>query len=108
MRVLAVDGGQSAIRLRHSDGGGTVEVDGVSRLEGDTIAAVADAVAEGWRRGGFDLVDRVVLGLTTAPADAAGCSACASSSGRPWGRPRCGSRTTPSPRTPARSRWAGA
>ena len=71
-RVLAVDGGQSAIRLRHSRGGGTIEVDGVSR-GGDTVQAVVDAVAEGWRRAAFEPVDRVVLGLTTAPADAAGC-----------------------------------
>jgi glucosamine kinase len=71
-RVLGVDGGQSGIRLRHSLGDRMVEVEGVSHQEGDTIAAVADAVAEGWRRGGFDPVDRAVLGLTTAPADADG------------------------------------
>ena len=67
--VLAVDGGQSAIRLRHSSDQRVIEVEGVSRLEGDMIAAAADAVAEGWRRGGFEPVDRVVLGLTTAPVD---------------------------------------
>jgi glucosamine kinase len=72
-RVLGVDGGQSGIRLRHSLGDRVVEVEGVSHQEGDTIAAVANAVIEGWRRGGFDPVDRVVLGLTTAPADADGC-----------------------------------
>jgi glucosamine kinase len=71
-RILAVDGGQSAIRLRHSAGGETIEVDGISRGR-DTVRAVVDAVAEGWRHGGFEPVDRVVLGLTTAPADAAGC-----------------------------------
>ena len=68
-RVLGVDGGQSGIRLRHSQSDRIVEVEGVSHQEGDTIAAVADAVTEGWRHGGFDPVDRVVLGLTTAPAD---------------------------------------
>ena len=69
-RVLGVDGGQSGIRLRHSLGGRAVEVDGVSHQEGDTVAVVADAIAEGWRRGGFAPVDRAVLGMTTAPADA--------------------------------------
>jgi N-acetylglucosamine kinase-like BadF-type ATPase len=68
-RVLAVDGGQSAVRVRHSDVGGTTEVEGVSRLEGDTIGAVVAAVVEGWRVGGSPPVERVVLGLTTAPSD---------------------------------------
>ena len=70
-RVLAVDGGQSAIRLRHSGRPDVVEVEGVSR-GGDTVAAVADRVGEGWRRGRSEPVDRVVLGLTTAPVDEAG------------------------------------
>jgi N-acetylglucosamine kinase-like BadF-type ATPase len=69
MRVLAVDGGQSGIRLAHSDGGPATEVQGVSRQEGDVVAAVADAVARGWRDGRFSTPDRVVLGLTTAPSD---------------------------------------
>ena len=69
MRVLGVDGGQSGIRLRHSAEDRVVEVEGVSRREGDVVAAVADAVAHGWREGGFGAVDRVVLGLTTAPSD---------------------------------------
>ena len=71
--VLGVDGGQSGIRLRHSLDDRVVEVEGVSHLEGDTIAAVAAAVAEGWRRGQYHPADRIVLGLTTAPADTAGC-----------------------------------
>jgi N-acetylglucosamine kinase-like BadF-type ATPase len=70
-RVLGVDGGQSGIRLRHSAGNRIVEVEGVSRLEGDTVAAVADTVARGWRDAGFEPVDLVMMGLTTAPADAA-------------------------------------
>ena len=69
MRVLGVDGGQSGIRLRHSAEERVVEVEGVSRGEGDVVAAVADAVARGWHEGGFGPVDRVVLGLTTAPSD---------------------------------------
>ncbi|MFN8520947.1 MAG: BadF/BadG/BcrA/BcrD ATPase family protein [Chloroflexota bacterium] len=69
MRVLAVDGGQSAIRLRHSSGERVVEVHGVSRLEGDTVDSVASAIAQGWLGSGFGACDRVVLGLSTAPAD---------------------------------------
>ncbi len=68
-RVLAIDGGQSAIRVRHSDTPDVVQLEGVSRLEGDTVGAVAAAVAEGWRRSGALATDRAVLGLTTAPTD---------------------------------------
>ncbi|GAB3124374.1 BadF/BadG/BcrA/BcrD ATPase family protein [Glaciibacter psychrotolerans] len=71
MRVLGVDGGQSGIRLAHSEHAHIVEVAGVSRLEGDVVVGVADAVIEGWRRAGFAPVERVVLGLTTAPFDRA-------------------------------------
>lgn len=67
--VLAVDGGQSGIRLRHSGGSRVVEAGGVVR-SGDTVAAVARAVGEAWRSATFPAVDRVVLGLTTAPVDA--------------------------------------
>ena len=70
-RVLGVDGGQSAIRLRVSDDPRIVEVDGVSRAEGDAIEAVAHAVSDGWRRGSFQPADRAVLGLTTAPSTGA-------------------------------------
>lgn len=69
--VLGVDGGQSGIRLRHSGGDRVVEVDGVSRLEGDTVAAVADAVARALRNCDLGPAELVVLGLTTAPADTA-------------------------------------
>lgn len=69
MRVLGVDGGQSGIRLRHSSGDRVVETDGVSRLEGDTVAAVTVAIADAWRASGFPPIDRAVLGLTTAPTD---------------------------------------
>lgn len=71
IRILGVDGGQSATRLRDSDGREAAAA-GVSRLEGDTVRALADAVTAAWRLGGFDRVDRAVLGLTTAPADPAG------------------------------------
>ena len=52
MRVLGVDGGQSGIRLRHSAEDRVVEVEGVSRGEGDVVAAVADAVARAGARAG--------------------------------------------------------
>jgi N-acetylglucosamine kinase-like BadF-type ATPase len=71
IRVLGVDGGQSGIRLRHSASPRVVEVDGVGRLEGDPVTAVAEAVANAWLQGSFDAVERVVLGLSTAPWDAA-------------------------------------
>jgi glucosamine kinase len=69
IRVLGVDGGQSGTRLRDSDGREAAAA-GVSRLEGDTVQALAHAVTAAWRLGAFDRVDRAVLGLTTAPADA--------------------------------------
>jgi N-acetylglucosamine kinase-like BadF-type ATPase len=72
--VLGVDGGQSGIRIKGSAQPGTVEVDGVSHLEGDTIRSVANAVANAWEHGRFESVERVVLGLTTSPADAASAS----------------------------------
>ena len=68
-RVLAADGGQSAIRLRHSDMPQPIVVDGVSRREGDTVGAVTTAVARGWQLAGAPPTDRVMLGLTTAPTD---------------------------------------
>jgi N-acetylglucosamine kinase-like BadF-type ATPase len=68
--VLGVDGGQSSIRLRHSLSDHEVASEGVGHQEGDTIAMVAEAVAKGWERLGSPAVDRVVLGLTTAPVDA--------------------------------------
>jgi N-acetylglucosamine kinase-like BadF-type ATPase len=71
--VLGVDGGQSGIRMRHSSGERVVEVAGVSRQEGDVVASVAVAIAEAWREAAFDAVERVVLGLTTAPVDPAAC-----------------------------------
>ncbi|MFV2061975.1 MAG: N-acetylglucosamine kinase [Chloroflexota bacterium] len=67
--MLAVDGGQSTIRVRHSDSLAAVEIEGVSRLEGDTVGSVASAVIGGWRAAGAPAVDRAVLGLTTAPSD---------------------------------------
>ena len=48
IRVLGVDGGQSGTRLRDSDGR-EAAAEGVSRLEGDTVRALADAVTAAWR-----------------------------------------------------------
>jgi glucosamine kinase len=68
LRILAVDGGQSSIRVRHSDSDAPIESTGVSR---DTASAarVAAAVEAAWVSLGRPAVDRAVLGLTTAPAD---------------------------------------
>jgi glucosamine kinase len=67
-RVLAVDGGGSAIRVGLGGGAAPVELDPVPR-GGDAIERVAAAVANGWRQLGSPAVDRAVLGLTTAPSD---------------------------------------
>lgn len=83
--VLGVDGGQSGIRMRRSSDLRVIEVPGVSWLEGDMFDAVAGAVAEGWRRGAFDPVDRVMLGLTTAPVEAGACDRLCSLVGRATG-----------------------
>ncbi|GAA3730976.1 BadF/BadG/BcrA/BcrD ATPase family protein [Leifsonia bigeumensis] len=66
--VLAVDGGQSGIRLRHSSAPRVVEAAGVSRA-GDSVTAVAETIATAWEASGFPPADRVVLGLTTAPVE---------------------------------------
>jgi uncharacterized phosphosugar-binding protein/N-acetylglucosamine kinase-like BadF-type ATPase len=71
MRILGVDGGQSAIRVRLAGSARVVDVAGLSRGEGDLAVRMADAVAEAVRTGGLGPVDRVVLGLTTAPTDPA-------------------------------------
>ncbi len=71
MSVLAVDGGQSGIRATTSGSETVVEVDGVSRLEGDVVAVVADRVGEAWRELGEPTLERAVLGLTTSPTQVA-------------------------------------
>jgi glucosamine kinase len=82
--VLAVDGGQSAIRVLHSEEEQAVEVEGVSRGESGE-RDVVDAVADAWRRLGAPPVDRAVLGLTTAPGDGAASVELASRVGRAVG-----------------------
>ena len=93
LRLLAVDGGQSAIRVRSSILDEEVEVEGVSR---DTASddRVAAAVESGWASLGRPTVDRAVLGMTTAPVDPAQARASPGASARRSARPRCGSATT--------------
>jgi N-acetylglucosamine kinase-like BadF-type ATPase len=81
--VLGVDGGQTAIRIRHSGHDREIQVDGVGRHDVDAIVAVASAVLEGWQQLGSPPVDRVMLGLSTAPADAAGSDRLAELVARP-------------------------
>ena len=70
LRLLAVDGGQSAIRVRSSMQDDVAEVEGVSR---DTASddRVAAALESAWASLGRPTVDRAVLGMTTAPVDPA-------------------------------------
>ncbi|MEU1971989.1 BadF/BadG/BcrA/BcrD ATPase family protein [Microbacterium sp. NPDC019599] len=72
IRVLAVDGGQSAVRVRHSSGG-AAEVPGISWHGPRTLEATAAAIVEAWRVAGAPLVHAAVLGLTTVP-DEEGCA----------------------------------
>ena len=83
-RLLAVDGGQSAIRVRSSILDEVVEVAGVSR---DTSSEdrVAAAVESAWRSLGRPAVDRAVLGITTAPVDPAQARALAARVGEAIG-----------------------
>lgn len=67
--VLAVDGGQSGIRLRHSHRQEVVELEGVSRLEGDPVARVGSLIVDAVGSAGIPTADIAVLGLTTAPSD---------------------------------------
>lgn len=67
-QILAIDGGQSAIRARHSAGLTAAEADGVSRVSGSD-KRVAAAVVGAWQSLGRPEVDRAVLGLSTAPMD---------------------------------------
>ena len=69
LRVFAIDGGQSAVRARHSGSTAEVSVDGVSRAAG-TNERIAGAAVAAWQTLGSPDVDRAVLGLTTAPSDA--------------------------------------
>lgn len=69
-RILAVDGGQSTTRVRHSDGR-SASAPGVSWAGPETVDAVADRITEAWQAAGAPAVDVAVLGLTTVPPDSA-------------------------------------
>ena len=75
--TIGVDGGQSQIRLRISDGSPETTAAGVSHLEADVVSAIVDSVAAIWDGRDRD-VSRLVAGLTTIPADAADRDALAS------------------------------
>ncbi|MBX3194273.1 MAG: BadF/BadG/BcrA/BcrD ATPase family protein [Schumannella sp.] len=68
---VGVDGGQSQVRLAIAGRDGVHVVEGVAHSDGDTVALVADGVAEAWHRARAvdDEPGRMVLGLTTMPAD---------------------------------------
>jgi len=66
--VLAVDGGQSGIRMRVSDSEKVIETQGASRLEGDVMTRVHDLVVEAMSQELAKDLDTVVLGLSTSPA----------------------------------------
>ena len=68
--LLAVDGGQTAIRLRHSNDERVVELPPVGRHGPDAARTLAEAVVAGWRQTGAPPVERVALGLSSAPAGA--------------------------------------
>jgi N-acetylglucosamine kinase-like BadF-type ATPase len=67
-RVLAVDGGQSTIRIACSEVEDRVDTAGVSRAPSsdDRLAGI---IRRAWESFGRPIIDRAVLGLTTAPAD---------------------------------------
>lgn len=85
-RILAVDGGQSTIRVRHSDMDEQVEVEGVSR-SAITDSEVAEAIERAWIEAGSRPVDLAVLGLTTAPSDEGAALALGSLVGEAIGAP---------------------
>ncbi|HWM34961.1 MAG TPA: BadF/BadG/BcrA/BcrD ATPase family protein [Pseudolysinimonas sp.] len=66
-----VDGGQSQVRLAIAGRPEVHAVDGVAHSDGDTVALLVDRIAEAWAaaRQDDDELGRLVLGLTTMPAD---------------------------------------
>lgn len=70
--VLAVDGGQSTMRVRHSTGA-SGEAPGVSWGGPDTVTESADAIVAAWRDAGAPPSRIAVLGLTTVPDGAVEC-----------------------------------
>jgi len=66
-RVVAVDGGQSGIRLLDNRGSLDLELPGVSRLEGDPLITIAKAVAGALEGRSGEPIDTLVFGLSTVP-----------------------------------------
>lgn len=87
-RVLAVDGGQSGIRLQMSDSPRVVETHGASRLEGDVLNRVHDLVLAAVKSEFADPVDTVVLGLSTSPPNTQEALGIASKIGQSLGAKR--------------------
>ena len=74
---LAIDGGQTGLRLGLATGGRIREVyerPGLSYAEGSPVEAVLSRIGDGWRWGWGDL-DTVCLGLTTILDDPEGLAA---------------------------------
>lgn len=82
--MLAIDGGQSAIRATWSNDAEIIEVAGVSR-EGQADDRVLEAVRSAWHALGTPEIERAVLGLTTAPTDPARARALAARVGEATG-----------------------
>lgn len=74
MTILAVDGGQTAVRVRAVTPGVTataeIHLTGITRLD-DPMTALPNAVADAVAHLRHPRISRVVLGLTTAPTDPA-------------------------------------
>ena len=66
-RVVAVDGGQSGIRLLDNRGTLSLELPGVSHLEGDSLGTIVTTVARALEGLAGDPIDTMVFGLSTVP-----------------------------------------
>lgn len=74
-RVLAIDGGQSGIRLLDNRGSLSQEIPGISRLEGDPLATIASQVSAVLESDDGEPVDTLVFALSTVPATQADAEA---------------------------------
>lgn len=66
-RVLAVDGGQSGIRLLDNRGSLALELPGVSRLEGNPLSTITTALASALEGAVGEPIETLVFGLSTVP-----------------------------------------
>ena len=69
---IGVDGGQSQVRMRVVGRDKVAVSDGVAHSDGDAVQLLANSVGQAWTqlRLADDTVRRIVLGITTMPADA--------------------------------------